>query len=65
MYIHIIAGLSSPGFQPPKFAAASQPKISPRSSAHSELIADRLNAVARELFDLQEYVEYELTLGGP
>lgn len=35
------------------FSPSSQPKISPRSSAHSEITADRLNAVTRELFDLQ------------
>lgn len=45
------AGVSSPGFQP---------EISPRSSAHSELTAERLNAVARELFDLQ--VDHKATV---
>lgn len=45
------AGVYSPG---------SQPEISPRSSAHSELTADRLNARTRELFDLQ--VDHQATV---
>ena len=54
------AGISSPDFQQLEFVVASQPEISPRSSAHSELITDRLNAVARELFDLQ--VDHKATV---
>lgn len=42
------------------FSPGSQPEISLRSSAHSELTADRLNAVTSELFDLQ--VDHKATV---
>lgn len=53
-------GVSSPGFQQPDFVIASQPEISPRSSSHSELVAERLNTAARELVDLQ--VDHKATV---
>lgn len=42
------------------FSPGSQPEISSRNSTHSELTADRLNAVTRELFDLQ--VDHKTTV---
>lgn len=56
------AGVSSPDFQQQQefVVVPSQREISPRSSAHSELQAERLNAVARELFDLQ--VDHKATV---